>query len=151
MKAACFQLPEQLLRLCLQFIFFAADVWNDVPEKIDGGGSGIARAGKRLHSRDDESRRAERAMDWSKRHHQPNGRAIRIRHYRAFPVALFSLRFDHSKVLGIDLGYQQRHILVHTMILGIGHDDIAGARELLLDLTRDRKSTRLNSSHVSIS
>jgi hypothetical protein len=41
-------------------------------------------------------------------------------------------------MLGVDLGNQQRDVIVHPMVFGVAQNDVAGSRKVLFYLTGDR-------------
>src|SRR6185436_1711547 len=82
---------HDLARLGFNFVFFAADEWNDVAQHVYRGMPRIASARKRLHCDHNYALHAERSINRSKRHHKSHSRAVRIGHNRARPRAPLAL------------------------------------------------------------
>ena len=52
---------------------------------------------------------------------------------------LVALRIEQRKVIGIDLGNQQRHQRIHPVVAGVADDGPAAAREGDLGVAGDRR------------
>ena len=115
--AVAFERAQDFARFDFNFVFFAADERDDVAEHINRGMPGIARARQRLHRRYYHALYAKRSIKRSERHHKSNGRAVGISHNRALPPAPLALSLYQPQMLVIYLWHEQRHIIVHAMIL----------------------------------
>src|SRR5579883_36290 len=132
------EVAQDFLRFLLHFLFFAADERDDVGVDVHGGDAGIACAGNGLHGSGDHGGDAE-LFQRRERHGQNHGGAIRVGYDHAFPAAFTLLERNDLEMIGIDFGDEQGHIGIHAVVFGVGYDNVACARESLLDLGGDRR------------
>ena len=108
-------MPEDLLRLLLHLLFFAADEGHHVGHDVHRRHAGIARARNGLQRGRDDARDAELPQR-PEAHGQHDRRAVRIRDDLPFPAARALLAGDQLQMIRIDFGHQQRHIAIHAVI-----------------------------------
>ncbi len=135
------EVAQDLLRLLLHLLFFAADERNHVGVDVHRSDARITRAGNRLHGGHDHARDAE-LLQRRERHGQHDGGAIGIGDDLPFPAALALLVRNQLQMIGVDLRDQQRNVRLHAMIARIRNDDVSGLGERLLDLGGDRRVHR---------
>ncbi len=129
------QRAEDLLRLALELLFFAADERDDVAEDVERRHARVARAGHGLQRRHHHAGQAERAQR-RQRHRQEHRRAVRVGDDPALP-AVRGLRGTQREVVRVDLGDEQRHDRVHPVVARVADDDVAGLGEGAFDVAGD--------------
>ena len=92
----------------------------------------LAGAGDRLVGGDDQALDAGRVVDRRERHHHLHRRAVRVGDDALVAV-------DR---VGVDLGDDQRHVVVHPPVAGVVDDDRAGLDQLRRPLGADRAAGR---------
>ncbi len=127
------EVAEDLLRLLLHLLFFAADEGDHVPHNVHGRHARIARAGDGLHRGGDDLRDAE-GLERRQPHGQHHGRAVRVGHDLPLPSARALLDRNELQVIRVDLRHQQRHVELHAVVARVGDDHVARLGEGLLDL-----------------
>ena len=130
------EVPEDLLRLLLHLLFFAADERNHVAHDVHRRHARIARARDRLQGGRDDARDAE-LLQGREPHREHDGRAVGIGHDLPLPSARALLAGDQLQVIGIDFRHEQRHVAIHAVVLRIRYHHVPGLRERLLDFRRD--------------
>ena len=125
---------EELLRLLLHLLFFLGDERDDVVERVERCDAGIARAGDRLHRRDDRELDAERQLQGGGGEREADRRAIPVRHDRAGPATLTTLHVERVHVLGVHFRDEEWNVLIHAMRLHVREDVVPGLRERGLPL-----------------
>ncbi len=78
--------------------------------------------------------RTPKALQWLEGHYQGRRGTIRVRDDAAGPAAPFALFQDGLRVIGVDLGNEQRHVRLHAVRFRVAEDGLARAREVCLDL-----------------
>ena len=129
---------ENLLRLGLHLLFFAADVGHDVAEDVERGHAGIAGAGHRLHRLHDDARDAE-GPQRRERRGEYDRRAVWIGDDGAGPALHATLLGNEAEVVGVHFGDEQRHERVHAEVARVADDDVAGGSEGAFHLARHRR------------
>src|SRR2546423_608965 len=137
---------KYLLRLGLDLWLLTGDIRDDVVEDIHRRNAGITRTRDRLHRRQNARLDAKFAMQSSERRCKADHGAVRIRDDKAFRESpLFTLTLDEADVVAIDLGNDERHILIHPVTRRIRYHRITSSRKSLLGFAGDvRREARKN-------
>ena len=124
LHAPALDLTQQLQWLGFDLVFLAAiaDVWNNVVENVERGDAGVARARDGLQRGGVQGGDAKGVVQRFERHHNADRGAVRVGDQAAPPAALGALPLQHRKMLRVDLGDDQRHILGHAVGRGIRAD-----------------------------
>ena len=136
------QRPQQLLRLLFHLLFLFGDVGYDVAENIERRNSRVSRAADRLHGNRHHRLESERAMQWSQRQHQSNGRAVGVGNRKPPGLAPPGLGIDQLNMIAIDFGNHQRNVGLHPQRARIGDHRTTGVGEPWLQFAGDRSIER---------
>ena len=117
----------------LDLLRLARDVGNDVSEYVERGDARIARAGDRLHRRDERLLDPEGAVERRERHGEEHRRAICVRDERSGPATMLPLPLEEAERIRVDLRNDERDVVVHAMRRSVREDERAPPGEERLD------------------
>src|SRR5271165_1351314 len=131
------QSSEELTRLLFHLLFLFGDIRDDVAQDVERGDARISCSTDRLHRGHENRLDAKFLMKRRERHHQSDGRAVRIGNNEATRLLAPALLFDEREMAGVHLRNNERNVFVHAKGAGVAYDGATGGGKLRLKFTRN--------------